>query len=61
MCAEMDYYNERCVIMEEYVRVKIEIIEFDTEDVITTSQTGTQEDYVQTVSGNDLPDDWTGN
>ena len=46
------------IILKEYIPVKLEVIEFDAEDVITTSDFGEQEDYVKNVKGNDLSDDW---
>lgn len=44
--------------MEKYILAEIEVIEFDSEDVITTSNFGDPEDYVKSVQGSDLPDDW---
>jgi len=46
------------IILKEYIPVEIEIIVFEAEDVITTSKIRDQEDYVPTVQGSDLPDDW---
>lgn len=43
--------------MEKYIPVEIEVIEFDEEDIITTSRFGDPEDYVKTISGDDLPDE----
>lgn len=43
--------------MKKYIPVEIEVIEFDEEDIITTSGLGDPEDYVKTVSGDDLPDE----
>ena len=47
------------IILKEYIPVEIEIIVFDVEDVITTSKVREPEDYVSTVEGSDLSDDWT--
>lgn len=46
--------------MEKYIAAEIEVIEFDVEDIITTSNSklGVPEDYVKTVTGSDLSDDW---
>ncbi len=44
--------------MDEYIPAEFEIIEFDTNDIIVTSDLGKQEDYIKTVRGEDLSDDW---
>lgn len=43
--------------MEKYVSPIMEIVEFDVEDVITTSEQ--VESYIKTVEGEDLPEDLT--
>ena len=50
--------REVWVLLEKYILAEIEVIEFDSEDVITTSNFGDPEDYVKSVQGSDLPDDW---
>ena len=46
------------IVLEKYISLEFEVIQFEEDDVITTSDLGNQEDYVKTVKGNDLSDKW---